>query len=719
MGASFVMEKATLSLISPLSAVPEIGPKRIESLSKMGIRTVLDLLYYFPFRYEDRRAVRKIGQLVPGISAGFRARVRSIRKKEIRSLRVPLVEADLEDETGVVRAVWFGQEYLLKTLPEGSIAFFFGKTEISDFDGRFSIRSPVTERIDPERKNQKSFHVNRIVPVYHEEQRLGSSFFRKSIGIVLTSLWGLDFDPLPSTIRSSSDLPDWFPSLVEIHFPKELPNPEDPDSLLAPGVPCRRRFIFEELFFLEFLMGHKKREIQSVVRSSPYLLPEDARKRFESILPFTLTTAQSRVLSEIAQDLARPAPMNRLLLGDVGSGKTVVAAWGIFLAYQSGFQSAFMAPTEILALQHYSSLSTLLDPLGIRVVLMTQSVRGAERKKIMESVYNGTVDLVVGTHALIQDALSFQSLRLVVVDEQHKFGVEQRRSLIQKGENPDVLVMTATPIPRSLALSYFGDLDLSVLDERPPGRKSVKTSIVPFSSSDHFWDDCVKPVMKRGEQVFVVYPLIEEGKSDELRDATSMHAFLSSRWPEFRVDLLTGRMSSGEKEAVMESFNAGKVDLLVATTVIEVGVDIPNATVMVVENAERFGLAQLHQLRGRVGRGEKPAACFLLPGKGASPEALERLEILVRSDDGFLVSEEDLKTRGPGEFLGTRQSGLPTFRIANLVRDESLLIEARKRASAFLEPQTGEHVHHIWEWTTLMNFIRNRFPGVEEWLLVR
>lgn len=719
MGARFVMEKATLSLISPLSAVPEIGPKRIESLSKMGIRTVLDLLYYFPFRYEDRRAVRKIGQLVPGISAGFRARVRSIRKKEIRSLRVPLVEADLEDETGVVRAVWFGQEYLLKTLPEGSIAFFFGKTEISDFDGRFSIRSPVTERIDPERKNQKSFHVNRIVPVYHEEQRLGSSFFRKSIGIVLTSLWGLDFDPIPSAIRSSSDLPDWFPSLVEIHFPKELPNPEDPDSLLAPGVPCRRRFIFEELFFLEFLMGHKKREIQSVVRSSPYLLPEDARKRFESILPFTLTTAQSRVLSEIAQDLARPAPMNRLLLGDVGSGKTVVAAWGIFLAYQSGFQSAFMAPTEILALQHYSSLSTLLDPLGIRVVLMTQSVRGAERKKIMESVYNGTVDLVVGTHALIQDALSFQSLRLVVVDEQHKFGVEQRRSLIQKGENPDVLVMTATPIPRSLALSYFGDLDLSVLDERPPGRKSVKTSIVPFSSSDHFWDDCVKPVMKRGEQVFVVYPLIEEGKSDELRDATSMHAFLSSRWPEFRVDLLTGRMSSGEKEAVMESFNAGKVDLLVATTVIEVGVDIPNATVMVVENAERFGLAQLHQLRGRVGRGEKPAACFLLPGKGASPEALERLEILVRSDDGFLVSEEDLKTRGPGEFLGTRQSGLPTFRIANLVRDESLLIEARKRASAFLEPQTGEHVHHIWEWTTLMNFIRNRFPGVEEWLLVR
>lgn len=719
MGARFVMEKATLSLISPLSAVPEIGPKRIESLSKMGIRTVLDLLYYFPFRYEDRRAVRKIGQLVPGISAGFRARVRSIRKKEIRSLRVPLVEADLEDETGVVRAVWFGQEYLLKTLPEGSIAFFFGKTEISDFDGRFSIRSPVTERIDPERKNQKSFHVNRIVPVYHEEQRLGSSFFRKSIGIVLTSLWGLDFDPIPSAIRSSSDLPDWFPSLVEIHFPKELPNPEDPDSLLAPGVPCRRRFIFEELFFLEFLMGHKKREIQSVVRSSPYLLLEDARKRFESILPFTLTTAQSRVLSEIAQDLARPAPMNRLLLGDVGSGKTVVAAWGIFLAYQSGFQSAFMAPTEILALQHYSSLSTLLDPLGIRVVLMTQSVRGAERKKIMESVYNGTVDLVVGTHALIQDALSFQSLRLVVVDEQHKFGVEQRRSLIQKGENPDVLVMTATPIPRSLALSYFGDLDLSVLDERPPGRKSVKTSIVPFSSSDHFWDDCVKPVMKRGEQVFVVYPLIEEGKSDELRDATSMHAFLSSRWPEFRVDLLTGRMSSGEKEAVMESFNAGKVDLLVATTVIEVGVDIPNATVMVVENAERFGLAQLHQLRGRVGRGEKPAACFLLPGKGASPEALERLEILVRSDDGFLVSEEDLKTRGPGEFLGTRQSGLPTFRIANLVRDESLLIEARKRASAFLEPQTGEHVHHIWEWTTLMNFIRNRFPGVEEWLLVR
>ncbi|MHB8543963.1 MAG: ATP-dependent DNA helicase RecG [Leptospirales bacterium] len=713
------MEKRTLSLISPLSAVPEIGPKRLEKLSRMEIRTVLDLLYYFPFRYEDRRASRTISQFVPGISVGFKARVRSIRKKELRSLRVPLLEAVLEDGSGTVQAVWFGQEYLLKTLPEGSIAFFFGKPEVSDFDGRLSIRSPVIEKIDLERKNQKSFHVNRIVPVYHEEQGLGAAFFRKTIGTILASLWGADFDPIPSSVRSLSGLPDWFPSLVELHFPKDLPEAGNPDSLLDPRLPARRRFVFEELFFLEFLMGHKKREIQSVVRPSPYLLPEDSLSRFESILPFSLTLAQNRVLSEIFQDLSRPVPMNRLLLGDVGSGKTVVAAWGIFLACQSGFQSAFMAPTEILALQHFSSLSSLLDPLGIRIALMTQSVRGVERKKIMESVYNGNVDLVVGTHALIQDALSFRSLRFVVVDEQHKFGVEQRRSLIQKGGNPDVLVMTATPIPRSLALSYFGDLDLSILDERPLRRQPVKTAIVPFCSSEGFWDDCVMPAIKRGEQVFVVYPLIEEGKSDEIRDATSMHGFLSNRWSELRIELLTGRMSSGEKESIMQSFREGRVNLLVATTVIEVGVDVPNATVMVVENAERFGLAQLHQLRGRIGRGEKPGFCYLILGKGASSEALERLEILVRCDDGFLVSEEDLKTRGPGEFLGTRQSGLPTFRVANLVRDEELLLEARKRASAFLEHQAGGHSLHTWEWTTLMNFIRNRFPGVEEWLLVR
>lgn len=713
------MDKVALSLVSPLSAVPEIGPKRLEKLSSMGFRTVLDLLYYFPFRYEDRRAAKRISQLVPGIPAGFVAKVRNIRKKEIRSVRVPLVEADLEDGTGTIRAVWFGQEYLLKTLPQDSVAFFFGKPEISDFDGRLSLRSPVTEKMDPERKSQKSFHINRIVPVYHEGQGLGTAFFRKTIGTILASLWGLDFDPVPAQIVSLSGLPAWFPSMVELHFPKDLPSPDNPDSLLGPRYSPRRRFIFEELFFLEFLMGHKKKEIQSVVRPSDYQISEDSLGRFQSILPFSLTSAQTRVMGEILSDLSRPAPMNRLLLGDVGSGKTVVAAWGIFLAAQSGFQSAFMAPTEILALQHHSSLSALLGPLGIRVALMTQGVRGGERRKLMESVYHGTVDLVVGTHALIQEALSFRSLRFVVVDEQHKFGVEQRRSLIQKGDVPDVLVMTATPIPRSLALSYFGDLDLSVLDERPPGRKPVTTTIVPFHSSERFWDDCIRPVIERGEQAFVVYPLIEEGETSEIRDANSMHAALSEKWPEFRVGLLTGRMNSEEKEAVMQSFKEGKTDLLVATTVIEVGVDIPNATAMVVENAERFGLAQLHQLRGRIGRGDLLGSFFLIPGRSASPDALERLEILVHCEDGFLVSEEDLKTRGPGEFLGTRQSGLPTFRVANLVRDQDLLIEARKRASDFLDPQLAEHVSHTWDWTTLMNFIRNRFPEVEEWLLVR
>lgn len=713
------MDKLDLSLVSPLNVVPDIGAKRGEKLARIGFRTVLDLLYYFPFRYEDRRAVQSIRQLVPGASAGFVARVRQIRKKNIRNLRVPLVEADLEDASGTVRAVWFGQEYLLKTLPPETVGFFFGKPEVSPYDGLLTVRSPVVEKMDSEKKGQKSFHVNRIVPVYHEEQGLSSSFFRKIIGTILASLWGNTFDPIPSGILSSCEMMGWFPALVEMHFPQNLPKGTDTEVLLRPEYPPRKRFVFEELFFLEFLMGYKKREIQSIPRQHARTIPPDGISRFERSLPFQLTKAQRRAMGEIASDFARPVPMNRLLLGDVGSGKTLVAAWGVFLSAASGLQSAFMAPTEILAKQHFITLKGLLESHGISLALLTQSVRKSEKRDLMEAVHQGKIHLVVGTHALIQDALSFSSLGYIVVDEQHKFGVEQRKTLISKGDNPDVLVMTATPIPRSLALSYFGDLDLSLLDERPAGRLPVRTEIIPGTEEDSFWDKRIGPVLERGEQVFVVYPVIEESEKEDLKDATSMHGVLSAKWPSAEVRLLTGKMTWEEKESAMESFRSGTTRLLVSTTVVEVGVDIPGATVMVVENAERFGLAQLHQLRGRVGRGRLPGMCFLVPGRQASPEALERLAILEQTDDGFVVAEEDLKIRGPGEFIGTRQSGLPAFRVANLVRDADMLLLARIKASDFIGLVPGNPAEHTWEWTTLMNFIQNRYTGVEDWLMIR
>ena len=713
------MDKPVLSLVSPLHAVPDIGKKRAEKLELAGYRTVLDLLYCFPFRYEDRRAAPSIRQLVPGTPAGFLARVRDIRKKNLRNSRVPVIEADLEDGSGGIRAVWFGQEYLLKTLPPGSIGFFFGKPEISAYDGLLNLRSPVVEKMDEEKKGQKSFHVNRIVPVYHESHGLTSSFFRKTIGLVLTSLWGNTFEPLPPSVLSRLEITGWFPAIVGMHFPQTLPVNGDPDSLLLPDYPPRKRFVFEELFFLEFLMGYKKREIRLSSRERIRQIPDDEGVTFAGSLPYALTAAQKRACREIAEDMSRTSPMNRLLLGDVGSGKTVVAAWGVYLSFRAGLQSALMAPTEVLAQQHHVSLKALLEPHGIRTALLTQSVRKSEKRALMEAVHRGEVDFVVGTHALIQDALVFSSLGYIVVDEQHKFGVEQRKNLIQKGENPDVLVMTATPIPRSLALSYFGDLDLSVLDERPPGRQPVKTEIVSKNRLEFFWDECVDPVLGRGEQVFVVYSLIEESQEENIKDATTMHGILSRKWPSVGTGLLTGKMPWEEKASVMEDFRSGKIRLLVSTTVVEVGVDIPGATVMVVENAERFGLAQLHQLRGRIGRGSLPGMCYLIPGADASREATGRLEILVRTEDGFVVAEEDLRLRGPGEFIGTRQSGLPMFQVANLVRDVDILLLAREQASMFLEPSPNDLIEHSWEWTTLMNFVQNRYPGVQEWLMIR
>ncbi len=705
---------------TPVQSLSDVGPRRADRLLKLGIRTVLDLVYTLPFRYEDRRGVPSIGLLREGDSRGFVATVRSIRKKEIKKLRVPVIEAVLSDDSGVIKAVWFGQEYLLKVLTEGSTAFFFGKVEYSEFDRSVVVKSPVVEKIDPEAKGRKSFHVNRIVPVYREASGLTSSFFRKIIGETLLSLWGSAFEPLPAAVLSRHSFLPWIKMIVGLHFPADIPAGGSPDDLLSPLYPPRHRLIYEEFFLLEFLMFQERLESRSQGRTRSYQLSAEDRHVFESALPFSLTAAQRRAMDDVCLDFSREYPMNRLLLGDVGSGKTVIAAWALYLAFRSGFQGALMAPTEILARQHQKTLSGFLSPLGLMPALLTHSVKGAERKKIVEGVYDGTIPLVIGTQALIQEGLNFSNLGLVIVDEQHRFGVDQRRVLMGKGASPDTLLMTATPIPRSLAMSYYGDMDVSLLDEKPPGRVPVRTTIE--RGGERFWEKKIRPFLERGEQAFVVYPLIEESDQIEAKDARSNWEWLSARFAPLEIGFLTGRTPPEDRDEMMTRFRAGELLMLVSTTVIEVGVDIPNATAMVVENAERFGLAQLHQLRGRIGRGQLPGFFFLIPGEKASPEAISRLRILEESDDGFRVSEEDLRSRGPGEFLGTRQSGAPAFVCADLLRDFAWLEKARSDVQLFVEAGAApseSHSQWSWEWTTLSDFVRSRYAGVDEWLGVR
>ncbi len=713
----------SIKLTSGLDECPAIGPRRRLRLERRGIRNVVDLLYSFPFRYEDRRVRLTIADLREGVETGLLATVRSIRKKNVPKLKAPIIEAEIFDRTGDLPVVWFGQEYLLKRLPEGSQAFFFGKVEYSTFSRSLVLRSPVTERVDPEEGLRKSYHVGRIVPVYREEEGISSAVFRRLTGDMLRSLWGETFDPLPPDVLREAGLMDWFPAIVAMHFPKETDRPLE--ELLLPSYPPRARLIFEEFFLLEYLMTVRKRSIASTGRS--WTLPsggDPSIDRFERGLPFPLTEAQKRACREILEDLSSTHPMNRFLLGDVGSGKTLVAAFAILQAIRQGRQAAFLAPTEILAQQHGRTLSQVFgamrpeeggDPL--RPVLLSNAVRGLDRRRILSGLATGDQKLVVGTHAILEEGVPFHDLGMVVIDEQHKFGVAQRRALATKGQSPDVLVMTATPIPRSLALSYYGDLEISLIDELPPGRQPVATHVVK-DAGESFWIKKILPALQRKEQVFVVYPLIEESETVDAKNAMDACATLSSLFPAHRVGLLTGRASGAEKESVMEQFRRGELDILVATTVIEVGVDVPNATIMVVENAERFGLAQLHQLRGRIGRGGLPGTFFLVPGPATGPEGQRRLRILEAYSDGFHVAEEDLRMRGPGEFMGVRQSGLPMFLLADLVRDTETLVQARTMASRFVE-EAALREGAAWEISRMEEFLRLRYRNVDQWLSIR
>jgi ATP-dependent DNA helicase RecG len=658
-----------------------VGPNRAQMLRRLGIETIGDALALLPRRYEDRTNLKPIRSLEVGKQETFEGTILvSGSSRTGRGRR--LWEIIIGDATGTLRCLWFQfhETYMRQRYRTGQRVIVTGEIRINPYSGhRKEVHHPDLETIEADER--EPLHVGRIVPVYPATEGLHQKTLRTVIKRIVDEFADQASDCLPSTMRERLQLLMAPQAFREVHFP----SPEaDLAALNRWTSEAHRRLVFEEFFLLELGLALRQRATTIEERGVTYRGTGALGERLRSQLPFTLTAAQQRVVAEIVENMRRPHPMNRLLQGDVGSGKTIVALLAMLLAIESGFQAAIMAPTEILAEQHYLTMHRLVDRLGVRVTLLTSATKGSRRRGLLETIAAGDVDLIVGTHALIQEGVEFKTLGLAVIDEQHRFGVLQRATLKRKGYYPDVLVMTATPIPRTLAMTVYGDLDVSIIDELPPGRLPVMTRLCYDSRRGESYE-LMRGALRQGRQAYVVYPLIEESEKTDLRAATAMAEQLQREvFPEFRVGLLHGRLKSDEKEQIMRAFAAGDLQVLVSTTVIEVGVDVPNASVMLVEHAERFGLAQLHQLRGRVGRSHHQAYCLLMADFPMSEEAKQRLRALTESHDGFMIAEQDLEIRGPGEFLGTRQSGLPELRVAHLIRDQRVLAEARREAFALV-----------------------------------
>jgi ATP-dependent DNA helicase RecG len=653
-------------------------------LAHKELLTVSDLLYYAPFRYEDRRNLKTIASLAPGEKAAVLATVARAKMSGFRRRSLGLFEATLEDDSGVtLTARWFHGERYADSLVPGVRLALFGKVELDRSRGNLLIVQPEIEFFTEE-DHDELLHTGRIVAIYEAAGKISTRVFRTLIDRVLREA-PLPQDPLPESTRLRAGLPQLGDAVRELHVP---PPDASLELLNAFRTPAQTRLIFDEFFWLECGLALKRSKAR-VATGISFPVSETVRSQIKQILPFKPTGAQRRVMQEIAEDMKQPHPMNRLLQGDVGSGKTVVAAEAAVVALANGYQVAVLAPTEILAFQHLSYFQRLLSKLSYVLVALTGAATTKEKQSVKALLNTGMAHMVVGTHALLEESVTFSKLGLVVIDEQHRFGVRQRLALMKKGPEPDVLVMTATPIPRTLALTVYGDLDISTLDELPPGRQPITTKAVPEAQSERVYSFLAREV-KAGRQAYIVYPLVEETEtSTEVKAAETMYEHLRQIvFPTFAVGLLHGKMPTDDKEAVMRRFKSGEIDILVATTVIEVGVDVPNASVMVIEQAERFGLAQIHQLRGRVGRGIHKSYCILVTGK-LNDVARERIRTLVESNDGFYISEMDMKLRGPGEFYGTRQSGIPGLRLADLVRDSEILEQARSEAEFFLETQKG------------------------------
>jgi len=702
-----------LELGTSVQYVKGIGPHRAAILANKGIHTVDDLLHYLPFRYEDRLNPRTVAELRPGEMATVIAEVRN--SGIFRTSRMPIFQLTAGQGRAKLKCLWFNGTYLRDRFQPGQLVALYGKVD-TDRRGELQIVQPQFEILgdaseDGEADDSKaamSLEVGRIVPIYESagQGKLTARWFRRIIRSTLESLTPDLPDSIPAAVRARLGLISPTESLWKVHWPDAG---ESITDLQSSRTPAHVRLIFEELFFLELGLELRRRQQKSQTGIA-FQLDDRVREAIKKILPFHPTSAQKRVLKEIASDMQTSFPMRRLLQGDVGSGKTIVAFEAAIIAIENGYQVALMAPTEILAQQHYFSARQILENAGYRIVLLTGSVEQDRKRDIRRHIAQGNAQLVIGTHALLEEKVEFGKLGLVIVDEQHRFGVMQRLKLMRKSADeseaasgstrittrsaadaePDVLVMTATPIPRTLALTLYGDLDLSVLNELPPGRTPIVTRRISDERSAEVWD-FVRKQVSAGHQAYVVYPVIEESQESELKAALKMYKELSNKtFADLKVGLLHGRLDPELKEQVMRMFQRGELNILVATTVIEVGVDVPNATLMVVEHAERFGLSQLHQLRGRIGRGAAKSFCVLMTGGKISEEGERRLDAMVRTNDGFEIAELDLELRGPGEFFGTRQAGMPDFRVANLIRDRELLEAAKREAAVVVAGPSGE-----------------------------
>jgi ATP-dependent DNA helicase RecG len=761
-------------LSTPIKYVKRVGERVAEALAQRGVETVEDLLYHLPFRYEDRLNPLSIRELKAGTMASIIGEVRGSALLRTRSM--PIFEMTIGQGLDTVKCIWFHGSYLQDKFRTGQMVAVYGKLESSrSTSGKFKIIQPQFEILpaaDSKEAEFASLEVGRIVPVYEFlggttawGAKLTSRWLRRVIWPLLQELQAQPSDvpeTLPGALLKRLKLPNRIDALQRVHFP-EAGTPIT--QLMSAATPAHRRLIFEELFYLELGLELKRRRLRERAGIA-FVTGENVRKAIKQILPFHPTAAQKRVLAEVAADMRRPQPMRRLLQGDVGSGKTIVAMQAALIAIENGFQVALMAPTEILATQHYLSARKLLGNAisprtgrPYRITLLTGSLDASAKREARARIYRGETDLAIGTHALIEEKVEFHRLGLVVVDEQHRFGVQQRFQLMKKSgadgtpSEPDVLVMTATPIPRTLALTLYGDLETSVIDQLPPGRTPIITRRTSEQRADEVWA-FVRKQVTAGRQAYIVYPVIEGSKDDQpeldfpqdqptdAKEAAEKEDRASLRTPkktagktarskksgkpetlfpkkplraaiemydqlregvlkELRLGLLHGRLNADEKEIVMRRFQRGEIDVLIATTVIEVGVDVPNASVMVIEHAERFGLAQMHQLRGRVGRGSAKSYCILMTGERVSEQAEARLDAMVSTQNGFELAELDLQQRGPGEFFGTRQAGMPEFRVANLLRDRPLLELAKAEAAKFVEtpdPQiTREERDAVWE----------------------
>jgi len=669
-----------MDLATSLTYIKGVGPARAAMLEAKGLTTVEDLLAYVPFRYEDRGNVKPVGELAPGEMATVIAEVRSASVSGFRRRNLGLFEASFTDRSrGILVGKWFHGGYLANVLAPGQKVALFGKVELDSYAGRLQMLHPEFEILSEEDDAaEASLHVGRVVPVYEAVSKISTRVLRALVHRVLEALPPVE-DHLPEEIRQRLKLPDRWTAIRETHFP-----PQDTDMRLLNAFRSQAQFrlIFEEFFWLECGVALKRSKARTLPGIS-FELTDAVRQKVKAMLPFKPTGAQKRVFGEIAQDMKAPRPMNRLLQGDVGSGKTVVAAEAAVIAIENGYQVAVLAPTEILAAQHYFYFKQLLGRLNYVVLQLTGSFTGREKVQLKRMIAAGMAHVAIGTHALLEKDVEFHKLGLAIVDEQHRFGVMQRFELLRKGEHPDVLVMTATPIPRTLAMTLYGDLDVSVIDEMPPGRKPIVTKHRTADHAERVYS-FLKKEIDEGRQAYVVYPVIEESETSAMKAAEKMFEHLSREvFPGITMGLMHGRLPADEKESTMARFKQGGIKILVSTTVIEVGVDVPNATVMVIEQAERFGLAQLHQLRGRVGRGGAQSYCILITGR-MNETARERIRTLVDSNDGFFIAEMDLKLRGPGEFFGTKQSGLPSLRVANILRDKEILEAARRAALDFI-----------------------------------